>query len=76
MQVKFDRTAPLFLLPMDAEDAFDGVVVELNSGDVEAILNIGAAVAAVHAAIGNAGAPEDSAQDLADYFIEQLHGRD
>jgi len=75
MQVKFDRHAPMFLRTMEDELAFDGVVVDLPDADVRRVFKIKNAVEETILAIAEAGAPEDSAQELATAFVTALRGR-
>lgn len=66
MQVFFDRTEPFFLT---AEQQFDGIAVEVPEGFLEKIQGRKATDKAIQDAILEAGAPEDSAQDLANLFV-------
>ena len=70
MKAYFDRTEPYYLT---REPSFDGNEVEVD----ESILNIldsrKATLVQIEDAIENAGAPEESAQELADTFVALLN---
>lgn len=65
----FDRTAALFLV---REQTFDAYPVEVPAGIVEFTEMINALAAMILAKAEYEGAPEDSAQLLADLFVEGL----
>ena len=66
MKLYFDRTLPMFL----AEDpTFDGHAVEVDDRIASLVLLLGDAISAVYLKIDLAGAPEDTAQELADGFM-------
>jgi len=67
MKAYFDRTAALFLT---REASFDAYPVEVREEIVEFTEMVNALVAAIHLQAEQSGAPEDSAQQLTDTFVE------
>ncbi len=71
MRAYFDRTEPYYL---SLEPTFDGVEVEVPSKVMDLIDARKRTLVLLEEAIEAAGAPEDSAQDLADLFVDLLEG--
>jgi hypothetical protein len=65
MQYYFDRTAPLFLTQ---NPGYDAVPVAVNPDFAQFVLELEGAVEKVKDNFNNFGAPEDSAQELAELF--------
>ena len=66
MKVFFDRTEPFFLTE---EQQFDGIEVEVPDGFLERIKSRKETDLVMQEAILEAGAPEDSAQELANLLV-------
>jgi hypothetical protein len=71
MKAYFDRTEPYYLC---REPQFDGNPVEVPEAIFELLESRKATLVRMEEAIENAGAPEDSAQELADLFVELITG--
>jgi hypothetical protein len=69
MNIYFNRTAPLFLTAQDGFDSYPVAVPETVGKVVEAMTS---ALIEMEAAVYAAGAPEDSAQELADLFSTRI----
>ena len=70
MKAYFDRTSALFLT---REPSYDAYPVEVPEEIVQFTEMVSALVAAIHLKAELAGAPEDSAQDLTDSFVEGMN---
>ena len=69
MKAYFDRTEPYFF---SREPTFDGIAVEVPAAVLNILTSRKATLLLMDEAITNAAAPEDSAQDLADTFVDLL----
>ena len=69
MKVYFDRTLPMFL---SEESTFDGHLVDIDEEVGNIVLTFGRVLKLMEEHIYNAGAPEDSAQELADTFCKEM----
>ncbi len=71
MRAYFDRTEPYYLA---REPSFDGVEVEVSEEILNLLDNRKLTLEIIESFIEQAGAPEDSAQDLADTLVSLLEG--
>lgn len=69
MKAYFDRTNPVFLSP---NPSFEGVEVEVPGIVFNVLASREETQRRMAEAIDNAGAPEDSAQTLADLYVDLL----
>lgn len=69
MKAYFDRTEPYYLV---REPSFDAVEVEVPAYVLNLLDSRKATLVQIEEAIDIAGAPEDSAQYLADLFVDLL----
>ncbi len=69
MKAYFDRTEPYYLM---REPSFDGIPVEVPEEVLDLLDNRKLTLVLLEAAIEEAGAPEDSAQDLTDTLVKLL----
>jgi hypothetical protein len=69
MKAYFDRTEPYYFA---REPQFDGNPVEVPERILDVLDGRKRTLLLMEEAIENAGAPEDSAQNLTDYFVDLL----
>jgi hypothetical protein len=69
MKAYFDRTEPYYFT---REPQFDANPVEVPEFILEVLESRKATLVSMEEAIENAGAPEDSAQDLTDLFVDLI----
>lgn len=65
----FNRNSPLYI---DSQPSFDGVEVEMDELVVQNVRDLNDLFANMITKVMEASAPEESAQELADYFAEEL----
>lgn len=69
MKAFFDRTAPYFIVE---EASFDAVPVEVDPIVVENVRSLTRLYKDMEEKITNASAPEDSAQELCDFYASEV----